>query len=43
MASELLEIDIWGVHLGGPRRVVPQNYVKVFVSLLSPDIKTVVP
>ena len=38
------KIDIWGVHLGEvPGRVVPPNYVKVFVSLLSLDIKDLAP
>ena len=32
-------VPIWGI----PGRVVPPNYVKVFVSLLSPDIKKVAP
>ena len=34
-----LGLAIWGV----PARVVPRNYVKVFVSLLSHDIKHVAP
>ena len=35
---------MFGVANGGVRgRVVPQNYVKIFVSLLSLDIKHVAP
>ena len=37
------KFDVWRGHLGFPGKVVPRNYVRAFVSLLSLDIKDVPP